>query len=213
MVNTTVSITRCSKNSQADWLGWLLGLCLAWACWLPIRAQAEGVEVTQLQLERSAEAVLLSASVQFELPQAVEDALLKGIPVIFVAEADLYRERWYWTNKKVVSAQRHMRLAFQPLTRRWRLNVAAGVFTPGLGMALTQTFDTLPDALAAVQRISRWKIAEATELEPGQRHLVEFRFRLDASQLPRPLQIGTLGDTDWSLSASASRTLLAEGGR
>lgn len=215
-MDTTVFITPCSKNSRSEWprwLNWLLGLCLAWAGWLPLRAQAEGAEVTQLQLERSGEAVLLSASIQFELPQAVEEALLKGIPVIFVAEADVFRERWYWTNKKVVSAQRHMRLAYQPLTRRWRLHIAAGVFTPGPGMALTQSFETLPDALAAVQRISRWKIADGSDLEPGQRHLLEFRFRLDASQLPRPLQIGTLGDTDWSLSASASRTLPAEGGR
>jgi Domain of unknown function (DUF4390) len=188
-------------------------VCLACVFWLPFVAHADGVEVTQLQLDRSGDAVLLSASVPFELPQAVEEALLKGVPVIFVAEADVYRERWYWTNKRVVSAQRHMRLAFQPLTRRWRLNIAAGVFTAGLGVALTQSFDTLPSALAAVQRISRWKIADASELEPGQRHVVDFRFRLDASQLPRPLQIGTLGDSDWSLSASASRTLQAEGAK
>ncbi|MEI6761216.1 MAG: DUF4390 domain-containing protein [Betaproteobacteria bacterium] len=194
-------------------MGWWAWLCLACVFWLPVAAQAQGLEVTQLQLDRSGDAVLLSASVPFELPQAVEEALLKGVPVIFVAEADIYRERWYWTNKRVVSAQRHLRLAFQPLTRRWRLNIAAGVFTAGLGMALTQSFDTLPDALAAVQRISRWKIADVSDLEPGQRHLVDFRFRLDASQLPRPLQIGTLGDTDWSLSASASRTLPPEGAK
>ena len=212
-MNTTASITPCWKNSRSDGLGWWAWLCLACVFWLPVAAQAQGLEVTQLQLDRSGDAVLLSASVPFELPQAVEEALLKGVPVIFVAEADIYRERWYWTNKRVVSAQRHLRLAFQPLTRRWRLNIAAGVFTAGLGMALTQSFDTLPDALAAVQRISRWKIADVSDLEPGQRHLVDFRFRLDASQLPRPLQIGTLGDTDWSLSASASRTLPPEGAK
>lgn len=212
-MNTTASITPCWKNRRSDGLGWWAWLCLACVFWLPVAAQAQGLEVTQLQLDRSGDAVLLSASVPFELPQAVEEALLKGVPVIFVAEADIYRERWYWTNKRVVSAQRHLRLAFQPLTRRWRLNIAAGVFTAGLGMALTQSFDTLPDALAAVQRISRWKIADVSDLEPGQRHLVDFRFRLDASQLPRPLQIGTLGDTDWSLSASASRTLPPEGAK
>jgi len=205
-------ITPCS-NSRSEWprwLNWLLGLCLAWAGRLPLRAQAEGAEVTQLQLERSGEAVLLSASIQFELPQGGEEALLKGIPVIFVAEADVFRERWYWTNKKVVSAQRHMRLAYQPLTRRWRLHIAAGC-SPWAGHGIDASFETLPDALAAVQRISRWKIADGSDLEPGQRHLLEFRFRLDASQLPRPLQIGTLGDTDWSLSASAPHP--AGGGR
>jgi hypothetical protein len=131
--------------------------------------------------------------------------------MIFVAEADVFRERWYWTNKKVASAERHMRLAYQPLTRRWRLNVASGLITTaGLGVALNQYFESLPDALAAVQRLSRWKIADASEFDIEQRHLVEFRFRLDMSQLPRPFQIGTLGQTDWNISVTSSQTLVLD---
>jgi hypothetical protein len=164
-----------------------------------------------LRLERSGEDVLLTASVKFELPMAVEDALLKGVAMIFVAEADVFRDRWYWMNKKVASAERHMRLAYQPLTRRWRLNVATGVITPaGLGVALNQNFDALSDALAAMQRLSRWKIADISDLDLEQRHLIEFRFRLDVSQLPRPLQIGTLGQSDWNISATSNRTLVLE---
>lgn len=134
--------------------------------------------------------------------------------MIFVAEADVFRERWYWTNKKVVSAERHMRLAYQPLTRRWRLNVASGLITnAGLGVALNQNFEALPDALAAVQRLSRWRIADISELDLEQRHLVEFRFRLDMSQLPRPFQIGTLGQADWNIVGSSRQPLVLESGK
>jgi hypothetical protein len=120
--------------------------------------------------------------------------------MIFVAELELFRERWYWTNKRVASAERHMRLAYQPLTRRWRLNVASGTITnAALAVALNQNFDALPDALAAVQRLSRWKVADLADLDLEQQHLVVFRFRLDTSQLPRPFQIGTLGQTDWNI--------------
>jgi hypothetical protein len=145
------------------------------------------------------------------LSAAVQEALFKGVPIVFVAEVDIFRERWYWTNKKVISAERHMRLAYQPLTRRWRLNVASGPITQaGLAVALNQNFDALPDALAAVRRLSRWKIADVTDLDLEQRHRVEFRFRMDVSQLPRPFQIGTLGQSDWNISASLSRTLLLD---
>ncbi len=131
--------------------------------------------------------------------------------MVFVAEADVLRERWYWTNKKVASTERHMRLAYQPLTRRWRLNVASGLITnAGLGLVLNQNFEALPDALAAVQRLSRWKIADVSDLDLEQRHLVEFRFRLDLSQLPRPFQIGMLGQTDWNISVSSSQLLALE---
>jgi hypothetical protein len=107
-----------------------------------------------------------------------------------------------------------MRLAFQPLTRRWRLNIASGpIATNGIGLTLTQNFDVLAEAMATVQRISRWKIADTAEVDLAQRHILQFRFRLDVSQLPRPLQIGTLGDTDWDLAVSATRPVQLEPGR
>lgn len=163
-----------------------------------------------MRLERSEEGVFLSANVRFDLPAIVEDALLKGIPMFFVAEAELFRDRWYWYDKKIADSERHMRLAYQPLTRRWRLNVSPtpiGNAGLGLGVALTQNFDSLSDALAAVQRVSRWKIAPPTAVDSDAKHNVDFRFRLDVSQLPRPFQIGAVGQADWNLSASKNQRL------
>jgi len=199
------------RNVRLDLIGLLACACLVWAPPGTARAEAPATEISLLKFERASDAVLLTATLKFELPAAVQDALLKGVAIIFVAEADVLRERWYWMNKKVVSAERHMRLAYQPLTRRWRLNVASGrISNVGLGMALNQNFESLPDALAAVQRLSRWKIADVSDIDLEQNQLVDFRFRLDVSQLPRPLQIGTLGQTDWDISASLIRPLLLE---
>jgi hypothetical protein len=172
-------------------------------------AQAQtSTEVTQFRVERVEDEVLVSAQMLFDLPSAVEDALLKGVPLFFVAEADIVRERWYWYDKQVSTAARHMRLAYQPLTRRWRLNVTSGAAREGsLGLALNQSFDTLPQALASIKRILRWKVADAMDLDGSVRYKVEFRFRLDLSQLPRPFQIGAIGQSDWDLAASASTFL------
>ena len=204
-------ITHCLKNVRFDLIGLLVCIGFVWGMPGVARADAPVAEISLLKLEREADSVLLTATVKFELPSVVQDALLKGVPLFFVAEADILQDRWYWSHKKVVSVERHMRLAFQPLTRRWRVNVASGLITnAGLGMALNQNFDNLHDALAAVQRISRWGIAEASDVNFDQRHFVDFRFRLDVQQLPRPLQIGTLGQTDWAISASIRRPLELE---
>ncbi|HMA06959.1 MAG TPA: DUF4390 domain-containing protein [Ramlibacter sp.] len=175
----------------------------------PVRAEAPVTEVNQLRLERSDEGILLSAYVKFELPPIIDDALDKGIPMFFVADAVLYRDRWYWYDKQVASASRHMRLSYQPLTRRWRLVVSA-IPIGNSGLALGQTFDTREEALAAVQRISHWKIAEANDVDPDVKHNVDFRFRLDVSQLPRPFQIGAVGQDDWHLSAERNQRLSIE---
>jgi Domain of unknown function (DUF4390) len=207
----TAFITHCLRNARLNLIGLLACTCLVWGSAGAARAQTPPAEISSIKVERAGDAIVLSASVQFELSTAVEDALLKGVAMIFVAEADILRERWYWTNKKVVHAERHMRLAYQPLTRRWRLNVASGQITNGgFGVALNQNFDTLPDALAAVQRLSRWKIADVSDIDLEQRHLVEFRFGLDMFQLPRPLRIGTLGQTDWDISAFSRQPLILE---
>jgi hypothetical protein len=209
-----VSILHFWKRARLDLAARLICACLAGGgANLAFAAgpDAAPAEVTQLLVDRSAEGVFVTATVQFELPPAVEDALLKGIPMVFLMEVDIFRNRWYWYDRKVVSAERHMRLAYQPLTRRWRLNVASGQITPNsLGLALNQSFDSLPEALAALRRVSRWKVAEPGEIDPDQKHGIEFRFRLDVSQLPRPFQIGALGQSDWSVLVTATQRLAFE---
>ncbi len=166
-------------------------------------------DLAQLKVERGDDGVYLSAIVQFELPPVVEDALLKGIPLFFVVEADVFQSRWYWTDRRVASATRTIRLAFQPLTRRWRVNIVSGLInnSAGLRATLNQNYDTLPEALSAVQRLSRWRIADNADIELDVLHKLEFSFRLDVSQLPRPFQIGIAGQRDWTIAAQASERL------
>ena len=199
---------------RLDLAALLACVLLALAPLVPAHADNAPAEVSQLRLEADSDGVYLTAGVKFELSAIVEDALLKGIPMFFVVEADVFRDRWYWYDKRVASVARHMRLAYQPLTRGWRLNVSPNVITnAGLGVTLNQNFESLPDALAAIQRISHWKIAEASDIEPDGRYNVDFRFRLDVSQLPRPFQIGAVGEADWNIAASRNQRLTLESAR
>ena len=207
-MSTTDFSTACCASKLKTLRGWLLHawrgtlfLCLLilFAA-LPARAQTvAAVDVNNMRLEQTPDGMYLSATLRFELPSAVQDALLKGIPMTFVAEAQVLRDRWYWYDKNVAWATRSVRLSYQPLTRRWRISVMANGES-STGASLSQSFDQLADAIAAVRRISRWKIAEGSEVDQESRHNVDFRFRLDTTQLPRPMQIGITGNTDWSIA-------------
>ena len=212
-------ITHCWKSAplerpgpRARWVAStraLWALLLAVALWPALAlAQVPG-EVVDMQIERQDERLLLSAALNFELPELVQDALQRGIPMYFIAEAEIQRERWYWWDKTVAQAQRYLRLSYQPLTRRWRLHVSATPFAnAGLGMALGQSFDDSAEALAMLQRLSRWPIAQASELEPQARYQVQLRFKVDLSQMPRPLQISALGPrSGWNLLLTRTQTL------
>lgn len=219
-VITTDSSTHCSRSCPAERrraarlaltsLLLILALVLGGLAGA-VRAEGRSAAITQLRLEQADDGIYLAAQVQFELPPVVEEVLEKGIAIYFVAEAELYRERWYWTDLKVAQASRYMRLAYQPLTRRWRLNVSSAPITnAGFGVSLNQNFDTLADALEVVSRIGRMRLGDVGELGDDATHPVSFRFRLDTSQLPRPFQIGAVGQNDWNISVEKSARLPVE---
>ena len=176
---------------QRGWRLWALAgwLLAALALMAPPLLRAEVPEFAEFEVVHNDEGVQLNFLLKFELPRGVEDALQKGVPMYFVAEAQVFRDRWYWTDKRVSKATRVWRVAFQPLTRKYRVTFGG----------LNQNFDTLGDALSAVRRVAGWKIADANEIEAGSRHYVELSYRLDTTLLPRPMQIGIGGQPDWTL--------------
>lgn len=180
------------------WQGLALALLLLlWALGCG-QAQAQGTELALLQLQRQEGELALDFDARVTLPKAVEDAMQRGVPVYFVAEATLYRSRWYWRDERVARVQRSWRVAYQPLTSTWRV---------GFG-GFNQSFQTLNEALTVVSRSTRWKLAELSQLDPDARHYLEFSYRLDNSQLPSPMQLGLGAQADWVLGVE--RTLRVE---
>lgn len=169
--------------------GWLLA---AWLWALAVTAGAQGVELATLRAARAESALELEFAARISLPKAVEEALSRGVPVYFVAEAALYRSRWYWRDERVARVSRSWRVAYQPLTGTWRV---------GLG-GLNQTYASLNEALAAASSSAGWKLADLAQLGSDKGHYVEFEYRLDTTQLPGPVQfgLGTLaGQGEWTV--------------
>lgn len=170
------------------WLGLGLGLGLA---------RADGVLLNQLSTERVDDGLALNFSTRFELPKPVEEALAKGVPIYFSAEAAVLRNRWYWRDARVARASRSWRLAWQPLTRQYRVSTGG----------LNQSYESLAEAVASLRGVSGWRIAEAKELEDDGRYYLEFSYKLDTSQLPRPMQIGLGAPQGWDLKVERTLNL------
>jgi hypothetical protein len=168
-----------------------LALLACWAgCIAP--ALAQGVELATLTTTRGDGALNLEFVARVTLPKAVEEALQRGVPIYFVAEARLLRNRWYWRDERVSRVSRQWRIAYQPLTGAWRL---------GLG-GLNRTYPTLEEALGSASRSAGWKLADLSALDADESYYVEFSYRLDTSQLPGPMQFGLGGQGDWSVGTS-----------
>jgi hypothetical protein len=168
---------------------WVAALALVLLAALPL--PAANIELSSFEVERSEERnLVVDYAIEFELSPPVEAALAKAVPLHFVAEVEVFRSRWYWADKRVARASRTWRVVYQPLTSTWRVTFGD----------LSQTFATQAEALGVMRRAVHWKVADAERIEEGADHYVEFAFRLDTSQLPRPMQIGIANQPEWALA-------------
>ena len=175
-------------------VAWLLALWLALPA-LPAWAQAANAELAGFTVQRSDDGLIINYAVNFELPRGAEEALAKSVPLYFVAEVEVFRDRWYWRDKRIASTARVWRIVYQPLTANYRVTFAG----------ISQSYATRTEAFAAIRRGVNWKVAESAQIEDGARHYVEFGFRLDTSLLPRPMQIGIATQSDWSLTVERTQ--------
>ncbi len=199
MLETVGHKQRSKLIAIVLFLGGLLGMFFQ-----PAWAQST-VQLTDQLLERGDDGVYLSATLDFALSPSLEDALSRGMPLTFVMQAEVMRERWYWYDKKVSGVDRYFRLTYQPLSRRWRLHVSSTpIQSIGLGVTLGNSYDSLADAMAVVQKINRWKVADTQVLQKDVKQRLDLRFRLDLSQLPQALQFGNQASSDWNVNFDQS---------
>lgn len=166
-------------------------LCTVAAVVAPARAD-ERIGVIAAALEPApGGGTVLNATFEFEVPQALEEAVQKGIAVYFNIEFELFRRRWYWFDRKISTNTLTYRLSYSPLTRQYRL--ARG--------GLSQSFDSLEEALGLLKSVRQWKVIEPGVLSPRDSYEAQVRMRLDVTQLPKPFQVNAITSREWNLAS------------
>jgi hypothetical protein len=174
----------------------LPGVWAAAVAW-PTRVLAAEAELINFELTRDEDGVFLTYAVDFELARGPEDALVRAVPLFFVAESELYRDRWYWRDRRVAHTTRVWKIVYQPLTSTYRVTTMGG---------LSQSFASRGEAILSISRGTRWKVAETGQIDDGH-HYLEFSYRLDVTLLPRPMQIGIGDQSDWQLSVKRTQRI------
>lgn len=163
---------------------------------------AAGISIKKAEARLVGENYLLAADFDIHLPSAVEDALHHSVTLYFVGELSLHRSRWYWPDTQIVLHQQTSKLAFNSLTRQYRI---------GSG-GLYQSFATLDEALRVLGHLSSPPI-EASLLGKGSGGYFSrlarkgskidaiASLRIDVSQLPKPLQINALTSEQWNVES------------
>lgn len=157
-------------------------------------AVAAGLAVEKAELRRAGDSYQPVADFTVTLNPVIEQALTHGVALYFTAEFSLVRHRWYWLDEVVAQDEQTLRLSYNALTRQYRI-------THG---SLFQNFSNLDDALHTLGHQSFVQFA-ALSLKPGAAYVASVRMRLDPTQLPKPLQINALVNTDWEMDSGWHR--------
>lgn len=196
---TVFSMPCCRSVSST--LRFLLAACL-------IAYSATGwagkIEPVSARLAAGEDAHVLSAEFEIDLGSHFEDAVSRGVPLYFLLEVEITRNRWYWYSEHIAGRSVTYRLAYIPLTRQYRLSS---------GGTLHQNFTALGDALRLMGRVAALPVADKGVLKAGETYQVALRLALDRQQLPKPLQVDAIGNRDWQVEPGVSRWQFVPGAR
>lgn len=176
------------------WVWRLAVVALALLSLLAGAAFAQGISIKSAQLSPSEGGYSLQARYDVDLSPTLEDALVRGLGLTFVAQFELVYPRW-WTlnfwNKQLAGREVEYRLSYNALTRQYRLSLGG----------FHQTFDSVEQALAVLGRVRFDTVVKDENIEPGVVYIAGVRLRLDTGKLPKPLQLDAIGSRDWNLSS------------
>lgn len=184
----TASITRCWKSAAS----WVLAALLALSS---LGAFAGSIEPVRGALVAGDDGYALAAEFNIDLGARLEEAVSRGLPLSFRLEFTLGRKRWYWIDEHIAGHTVDYRLAYNALTRQYRLSIGA----------LHQNFATLAEALRVLGRVAALPVVDKAAIKPGENYLAALRLSLDRSQLPKPFQVDAIANPDWQVDARVLR--------
>ncbi|MBV8658092.1 MAG: DUF4390 domain-containing protein [Burkholderiales bacterium] len=194
--------TRCFARIDLRRFSLMLAaalLCLP--CW------AASIQLESAQGVEHEGKLSVDARYHVQLDSVHENALLDGVPLTFAVEFRLTKPRWYWAWRSMAdwfspTGRIEYKLSYHALTRSYRVGVGT----------LYRSFDTLSAALNSLGVVREWEVAERGSVtrKLDSRFAGEISMRLDTAKLPKPLQLGLLGDSDWKIESGMTQVEFEE---
>jgi hypothetical protein len=162
---------------------------------------AEGILISKAGSHLVEDGYELQADFKITLSPTIEDALLRGVSLNFISELTITRSRWYWFDSEIIQTEQQSKLTYNALTQQFRISRGT----------LFQSFPNLESALQVLghqtsQPISITSLSVGngyiTKLIKGEAKFTAYaQMRLDKTQLPKPLQVNALTNSEWNLES------------
>jgi Domain of unknown function (DUF4390) len=120
-------------------------------------ARADTILVRSAEIRAEDDDYVLNADFELTLNATLEEALHRGVPLYFILEFEVSRPRWYWFDDKLLTTSVQYRIAWNALTRQYR--VSSGLFG--------QTLYSLAEVERFLSRVTSRPVARRDQLQKG----------------------------------------------
>lgn len=187
----------CKKIKQ---LTWLLAAVLLTAL---VYAGVNHAHIKSAEMQLREDVWYLQADLEIQLGRGLEDALNKGIELVFLYEFQITKPQKYWFDDEVLTERKAFSLSYYALTKQYLVQ----------GDQHYRAFDSLSDAKRDLAQLRDWRLTTRATLDKVENYQAALKMHLDRSKLPKALQLDALGESDWELVTPTFSWWLKESGR
>lgn len=134
---------------------------------------------------------LLNAELIFQPSEENIEALRNAVPLTFVLDIEVYRQRAYLWDEHIAHLQQRYQLKYHPLSERYILTY--------LNTGIRDSFSTLHQALATLNKLRDWPLLDKHLVRSNKNYQVYLQTYLDIEALPAPMRAMAYFSQHWRL--------------
>jgi hypothetical protein len=164
-----------------------------WLLSVPAQADVEAGEVFAVQSASfSLDQTLLELDlvVEIDLPDYISVAINQGFAVPLMFEVEIFANRNYWLDKKVVTVKQQYLLHFLPMLSSYVVYDVNAV--------KRHYFDDLSHAVRYIEVVYNYPMLDIGNFAYDREFYARTRFGIDSDELPIPLKPGLFWGGDWN---------------
>ena len=156
-------------------------------------AAETGIVLTQVNAPKRDGMLYLDATAGIRLPGRVQDALGKGVALLFVTTIQIRKKPRFLPPKRMLSLDITRRLAYHALTKKFTVD--------DLTFGVRRSFSSLNRALVYTGKYRDISLLDVPLLNTDTDVFLRMRIRLARDALPMPLRLQSYASGAWYLSS------------
>ena len=152
--------------------------------------------------QRDGTVYFLNAVFNINFPHYIIESFEQGFDLPLLMEVEVYRDRNYWVDEKVVYIKQQYRLQYHPMLD------SISIFNVNRGSR--QYFNSLSEAVNQLSVLLGYPMLDRNNLLAGETYYARLRLGIDELELPIPLKSSALWENDWDLASEWYEWVVSE---